>query len=61
MREEVYVDCGAGGYTVYRWVDLWRVVWGVVAWAIAYGAAGGRCPGCGCETQECAYCAHECL
>lgn len=61
MRDKVYVDCGDGGYTVSQWFELWRVVWRVVAWSIAYRAAGGSCPGCSCEAQECAYCAHECL
>lgn len=60
MRDEVYVDCGNGGYPVSAWEDLWDAMWEAVAWAIAFEAAGGRCAHCGCEDRECAYCAHEC-
>lgn len=51
---------GNGTWEIEELSELWRVMWGSMAFAMATEANGGRCQGCGCGHLPCPYCLHEC-
>lgn len=56
----ITVTDGNGSWEVDDPFELWRLLWGALAFAISTEAAFGKCPGCGCEVMPCIYCLHEC-
>jgi hypothetical protein len=59
-EQGVAVSNGCGFWRVSDPLELWRLMWGAVAFAMALQGNGGACPGCGCEASPCEYCLHEC-
>lgn len=59
MPEEIYVDCGNGGYWLNDWKDLWEEMFRSLSFAIHF-SQHGECK-CGCDTDVCVYCIHECF